>query len=40
MEIVEDAGTEIAFPSQTLHLTDDRVKRASKPEETVSTLAT
>ena len=40
MEIVEQAGTEIAFPSQTLHLADDRVKRASKPEETVSTVAT
>jgi MscS family membrane protein len=39
MEIVERTGTEIAFPSQTLHLTDDRVKRASKPEETVSTVA-
>ncbi len=24
MEIVEDAGTEIAFPSQTVHLSDDR----------------
>ena len=29
MEIVERAGTSIAFPSQTLHLTDDRVARRS-----------
>ena len=29
MEIVERAGTSIAFPSQTLHLMDDRVARRS-----------
>jgi MscS family membrane protein len=28
MDIVERAGTEIAFPSQTVHLTDDRAARA------------
>jgi len=40
MEIVHNAGTAIAFPSQTLHLTDDRVPRASKPEESIPTVAT
>jgi MscS family membrane protein len=40
MEIVHRAGSDIAFPSQTLHLTDDRAARASKAEESVSTVAT
>jgi MscS family membrane protein len=40
MEILHRAGTDIAFPSQTLHLTDDRGARASKAEESVPTIAT
>jgi MscS family membrane protein len=40
MEVVHRAGTEIAFPSQTLHLTDDRQARVSKAEESVPTVAT
>jgi MscS family membrane protein len=40
MEIVHRAGSDIAFPSQTLHLTDDRAARAPKAEESVSTVAT
>jgi MscS family membrane protein len=39
MEIVERAGTSIAFPSQTLHVTDDRVARASPRKEDISTVA-
>jgi MscS family membrane protein len=40
MEIVHKAGTDIAFPSQTLHLTDDRAPRVSKTEESLPTVAT
>jgi MscS family membrane protein len=40
MEIVRSAGTAIAIPSQTLHLTDDRAANRAKAEEPVSTVAT
>ena len=40
MEIVERAGTEIAFPSQTLHLKDDRVSQPSRAEVDFPTVAT
>jgi MscS family membrane protein len=40
MEVVHRAGTQIAFPSQTLHLTDDRAARASRAEESIPTVAT
>ena len=40
MEIVERAGTEIAFPSQTLHLSDDRVRRMAPSDADVPTVAT
>jgi MscS family membrane protein len=40
MEIVERAGTSIAFPSQTLHLADDRLGRLSRREDDISTVAT
>jgi MscS family membrane protein len=40
MEIVHRAGAQIAFPSQTVHLADDRAARATKAEESVSTVAT
>ena len=41
MEIVERAGTSIAFPSQTVHLTDDRVARCHREQKTTSpTVAT
>jgi MscS family membrane protein len=39
MEVVHRAGTEIAFPSQTLHLADDR-RMQSKDEESISTVVT
>ena len=40
MEIVERAGTEIAFPSQTLHLSDDRVRRVAPRDADLPTVAT
>jgi MscS family membrane protein len=40
MEVVHRAGTQIAFPSQTLHVTDDRAARASRAEESIPTVAT
>jgi MscS family membrane protein len=40
MEIVQRAGAEIAFPSQTVHLTDDRPARESKAKEIASPVAT
>ena len=40
MEIVERAGTQIAFPSQTLHLADDRAPRATQGDADLQTLAT
>ena len=40
MEIVHRAGTAIAFPSQTLHLTDDRVARLSATDASLPTVAT
>ena len=40
MEIVERAGTEIAFPSQTLHLSDDRVRRVAPSDAGLPTVAT
>jgi MscS family membrane protein len=40
MEIVHHAGTAIAIPSQTLHLTDDRAAIASKAEESIPTVST
>jgi MscS family membrane protein len=40
MEIVERAGTQIAFPSQTLHLADDRVQRMAPSDADLPTVAT
>jgi MscS family membrane protein len=40
MEIVERSGTSIAYPSQTLHLTDDRVARLPSAESGIPTVAT
>jgi MscS family membrane protein len=40
MEIVRNAGTAIAFPSQTVHLTDDRPANAPKAEESIPTVST
>ncbi len=40
MEIVERAGTEIAFPSQTLHLSDDRVRQVAPRNAELPTVAT
>jgi MscS family membrane protein len=40
MEIVERSGTSVAYPSQTLHLTDDRVARLPSAESRIPTVAT
>jgi len=40
MEIVDRAGTQIAFPSQTLHLADDRVQRMAPSDADLPTVAT
>lgn len=40
MEIVERAGTQIAFPSQTLHLADDRAPRPAPSDADLPTVAT
>jgi len=40
MEIVERAGTQIAFPSQTLHLADDRARQLAPGDADLPTVAT
>jgi MscS family membrane protein len=40
MEIVNRAGTQIAFPSQTLHLADDRAARLASSDADLPTVAT
>ena len=40
MEIVERAGSQIAFPSQTLHLADDRARQLAPSDADLPTVAT